>query len=98
MVVTAHARMPSYNLGVKEATHFILARLYWERVYFTSAAIRKALHSNPTHNQLLSVQPEKFQSFAELSGQRPKSLPVVAYQYVSIGHRRFIFLPRGPHR
>jgi hypothetical protein len=61
---------PPYN-ACEEA--FILARLYSEHVYFTSAAIRRALHSNPTHNKLLTVQPENVEQLV-LRGEGPPKL------------------------
>lgn len=48
--MTSHAGMTSHNLEEEEATH--VPRSWSGRIYFSFAAIRKALQSNPTHKKL----------------------------------------------
>ncbi len=52
--MTAHAGMASHHLEEEKATHLIVPRSWSGRVYVIFAAIRAALPSNPTHNQLLN--------------------------------------------
>lgn len=52
--MTSHAGMTSHNLEEEEATHFIVPRSWSGRIYFSFAAIRAALQSNPTHKKLLA--------------------------------------------
>jgi|HubBroStandDraft_1064217.scaffolds.fasta_scaffold00190_38 hypothetical protein len=53
-VVAAHAGMASHYLEEEQATHFIVPRSGSGPVYFSFAAIRAALQSNPTHNKPLN--------------------------------------------
>jgi hypothetical protein len=59
-VVPVHPGMASHNLKEEQTTHFIAPRSWSGSVYFSLAAIRATLRSNPTHNKLLkpTIQPE----------------------------------------
>jgi hypothetical protein len=46
--------MASQDLEEEQATHFIAPRSWSGRVYFSAAAIRAALQSNPPHNKTLT--------------------------------------------
>jgi hypothetical protein len=53
--VTAHTGIASHDSQEKEATHLIVPRPRSGRVYFSLAAIRAVIQSNPPHDKTLVV-------------------------------------------